>query len=76
MTAAIRAVHGEDPACGAPRITAELRDQGHRVNHKRVERLMRAAGIQGVHLRRTVRTTVPDPCDQVVPDLIGRDFTA
>ncbi|GAA1997409.1 IS3 family transposase [Nocardiopsis rhodophaea] len=76
LTAAIRAVHGEDPACGAPRITAELRDQGHRVNHKRVERLMRAAGIQGVHLRRTVRTTVPDPCDQVVPDLIGRDFTA
>ncbi|MBB6175009.1 hypothetical protein HNR23_005069 [Nocardiopsis mwathae] len=51
-------------------------DQGHRVNHKRVERLMRAVGLQGIHLRRKIRTTVPEPSDQPVPDLLGRDFTA
>ncbi|CAM4022797.1 Transposase [Nocardiopsis rhodophaea] len=76
LTARITAVHEADPANGSPRITAELREQGHRVNHKRVERLMRAAGLQGIHLRRKVRTTVPEPSDQPVPDLLGRDFTA
>jgi len=29
-----------------------------------------------VRLRRRVRTTVPQPADQRVPDLINRDFTA
>lgn len=69
-------IHAEDPACGAPRITAELRAQGHTVNHKRVERLMREAGIEGLHLRRKVRTTVPEPSAAPVEDLLGRDFTA
>jgi len=76
LTEAIRGLHRADPACGEPRITAELREQGHRVNHKRVERLMREAGIEGLHLRKKVRTTVPAPGDQPVGDLLGRDFTA
>ncbi|ASU82433.1 hypothetical protein CDO52_06185 [Nocardiopsis gilva YIM 90087] len=67
---------GTPSACGAPRITAELREKGRRVNRKRVELLMRAAGIQGVHLRRKVRATVPEPSDGPVEDLVGRDFTA
>jgi transposase InsO family protein len=46
------------------------------VNHKRVERVMREHGIVGVHLRKTVRTTVPEPSATPVPDLIRRDFTA
>ena len=37
---------------GAPRVTAELSAQGVRVTRKRVARLMRAARIQGVHIRR------------------------
>ncbi|MCX4784615.1 IS3 family transposase, partial [Streptomyces sp. NBC_01264] len=44
--------------------------------HKRVARLMRASGIEGVRLRRRHRTTVPDPTAAKAPDLIGRDFTA
>ncbi|MDA2807854.1 IS3 family transposase [Nocardiopsis suaedae] len=76
LTAAIRRIHAQDPANGAPRITAELREQGHPVNHKRIERLMREAGIQGLHLRRKVRTTVADPDAAPAPDLLGRDFTA
>lgn len=76
LTEKIRAIHTDDPAYGEPRITAELREQGYEVNHKRVERLMREAGIEGLHLRKKVRTTVPAPADQPVPDLLERDFTA
>ena len=36
---------------GAPRIHAELRRRGWTVNHKRVERLMRAHGIVGYRPR-------------------------
>ena len=75
----IRAVHEEDKTCGAPRITAELNDgadPGERVNHKRVARVMRVAGIRGYSKRRRVRTTIPEPSGQKVPDLLNRDFTA
>lgn len=37
---------------------------------------MRAAGLAGFVNKRRHRTTVPDPADQVVPDLLKRDFTA
>ncbi|WP_190078794.1 IS3 family transposase, partial [Streptomyces daghestanicus] len=78
LAARIRAVHQEsDGTYGAPRITAEFREtSGEAVNHKRVARIMRASGIEGVRLRRRHRTTVPDPAAAKAPDLIGRDFTA
>ncbi|MFJ5561767.1 IS3 family transposase [Streptomyces sp. NPDC093250] len=77
LAARIRAVHREsDGTYGVPRITAELREAGERVNHKRIARLMRAAGLAGVRLRRRHRTTVADPAAAKAPDLIGRDFTA
>ncbi|MEU3206276.1 IS3 family transposase [Streptomyces cyaneofuscatus] len=78
LAARIRAVHQEsDGTYGAPRITAELREEnGEAVNHKRVARIMRASGIEGVRLRRRHRTTVPDPAAAKAPDLISRDFTA
>ncbi|GAA0403967.1 hypothetical protein GCM10009541_53940 [Micromonospora gifhornensis] len=73
----IRAVHtAHDGTYGAPRITAELHDAGLRINRKRVARVMRRFGVQGLRLRRRVRTTVPDPAAAKAPDLIGRDFTA
>ena len=75
----IRVVHTEDNTYGAPRITAELNDgvpDAERVNHKRVARVMRAVGIAGYRRRRRVTTTVPDPANQKVPDLLKRDFTA
>ncbi|MEV0013000.1 IS3 family transposase, partial [Streptomyces sp. NPDC047973] len=78
LAARIQAVHQEsDGTYGAPRITAELREEnGVAVNHKRVARIMRASGIEGVRLRRRHRTTVSDPAAVKAPDLIGRDFTA
>jgi transposase InsO family protein len=79
LTERIRTIHDSDTAQGVPRITAELNDgapPGARVNHKRVARVMRQAQIAGLRLRRRVRTTVPEPADQTVPDLLNRDFTA
>ena len=75
----IRVVHETDKAYGAPRVTAELNDGAppeDRVNHKRVARVMAEHGIAGIRLRRRVRTTVPEPSDEKVPDLLKRDFTA
>ncbi|QIM17604.1 IS3 family transposase [Leucobacter coleopterorum] len=70
---------GGDPAYGVPRVTADLNDgapENERVNHKRVARVMREHGLSGIRLLRRVKTTVPDPNDQKVADLVQRDFTA
>ena len=75
----IRAVHDADNTYGQPRITAELNDgvdPDCRVNHKRIERVMRDHGVAGYRRRRRVQTTIPEPADQKVPDLLKRDFTA
>ena len=62
---------------GAPRISAELRALGHRINRKRVERLMREMGLQGKQRQRyRPHTTVVDDDATVSPDLLGQDFTA
>ncbi|MGW6145057.1 IS3 family transposase [Streptomyces sp. NPDC055140] len=77
LAARICAVHREsDGTYGVPRITAELRENGEHVNHKRIARVMRTIGLAGVRLRRRHRTTVPDPAATKAPDRIGRDFTA
>ncbi|MEU5548011.1 IS3 family transposase [Streptomyces sioyaensis] len=62
------------PTC--PRIHAELRRLGRRVNHQRVARLMREHGIQGAHRRRRRSPPRPDKKARPAPNLIGRDFTA
>lgn len=75
----IRIIHAADNTLGAPRVTAELNDgagDGGRVNHKRVARVMRAVGITGYVKKRRLRTTVPQPSNAKVPDLLKRDFTA
>ena len=73
----IRAVQTvTDRTYGAPRITAELQDDGLAVNHKKVARVMRRHRVAGLRLRRRVQTTIADPATSKAPDLIGRDFTA
>ena len=70
-------VHEVDRAYGAPRITAELNDgvpPEERVNRKRIARVMAEHDIAGIRLRRRVRTTIPEPSDQKVPDLLKRDL--
>lgn len=75
--AEIRAIHAEHRgAYGAPRVHAELRARGQKINRKRVTRLMRIHHIVGRHLRRTRRTTIADKTAPPAPDLMMRDFTA
>ena len=59
---------------GARRIHLELRDQGIRIGRKRVERLMRAAGLSGYVKRRKQTTTIRVPGVRVADDLVERDF--
>jgi hypothetical protein len=75
LVEAIRAIHGEfDGTYGEPRIIEELARRGWKVNHKRIERLMRLHGIAGVHKPARVRTTIPAEDAPPLPDLIGRRF--
>jgi transposase InsO family protein len=72
----MREIHDEhDGTYGVPRMTVELANRGQRVNHKRVERLMRAHGIVGVHKPAKVRTTIPAEDNPPMPDLVGRGFS-
>jgi putative transposase len=61
---------------GSPRIHAELREEGVRCSRKRVARLMRRAGIEGCHRRRSIRTTERAAEAEAVPDLVQRNFKA
>jgi putative transposase len=59
---------------GARRIYLDLRDEDVRVGRKRVERLMRAAGLSGYVKRRKFRTTFGVAGVRVADDLVERDF--
>jgi transposase InsO family protein len=61
---------------GSPRVTEELWRQGITVNHKTVETLMAALGLQGLSGRRKLKTTRQDPKAAPAPDLVKRDFSA
>lgn len=77
LTLRIRAIHkASSETYGAPRIHAELIDEGIRVGRKRVERLMKAAGIAGVSRRKSARTTVRDERLRPASDLVDRNFHA
>jgi putative transposase len=76
LLAQIRAIHQRSRGTyGVPRIHFELATQDIRVSRKRVARLMREAGLQGVS-RRRVFTTVRDRHARPAPDLVERKFTA
>jgi len=76
LTAQIEGVHRDSRGTyGAPRIHAELAAQGIHIGRKRVARLMRTVGLQGVS-RRKFRTTVRDETARPAPDLVDRQFTA
>lgn len=61
---------------GSPRVHAELRlGEGIRIGEKRVARLMRRAGIEGVYRRRRRGTTRRDPRAELSDDLVNRQFS-
>jgi putative transposase len=61
---------------GAPRIHADLAEEGIRVGRKQVARLMRAGGLRGVSRRKSVRTTIRKHSTTPAPDLVDRNFSA
>jgi putative transposase len=77
LTAEIEAIHERSRGTyGAPRIHAELRADGERVSRKRVARLMRTAGLEGVSPRKRAKTTLRGEDARPAPDLVDRDFDA
>jgi transposase InsO family protein len=82
LTCRIRKIH-RDSRCtyGAKRVALDLADEQHTagaspVNHKKVARIMREAGIEGRHQRRRRSLTKQDKKAAPAPDLLGRDFEA
>lgn len=64
-------------AYGYRRMWKALRRAGEQVSRCRVQRLMRAEGIQGAKRRgKPWRTTTPDPDARRRADLVQRDFSA
>ena len=61
---------------GVPRIHAELAADGVAIGRKRVSRLMRRAGIEGISRRGRAWTTRQDRDARPAPDLVERDFGA
>ena len=61
---------------GSPKITQELRDQGHRVSKNRVARRMRKAGLRSKIRRKYRVTTNSKHKFPVAPNLLERNFTA
>jgi putative transposase len=74
----IRELHAANYfAYGYRRMWKALRRAGEAVGRGRVQRLMRAHGIQGAKRRgRPWRTTRPDPRAERRPDLVERNFSA
>jgi len=64
-----------DGTYGAPRILEDLQEEGVNVGQKRVARLMRAAGLQGVTRRKATWTTIREPGAEPAPDLVQRNFS-
>ncbi len=77
LLAQIRTAHRQSRGTyGAPRILRDLRAADVRVGRKRVARLMKHAGLQGVSRRKWPTTTVRAANARPAPDLVQRRFTA
>lgn len=73
----IRKFHAKSKGTyGAPRIHADLKEAGYHIGEKRVARLMRSAGLEGVSPRKFTTTTTANDADQKSPDLVKRHFKA
>jgi len=56
------------PFYGSPKMTLWLREQGHEINHKRVERLMSVMGLQAIYPKPN--TSKPHPENKIYPYLL------
>jgi len=73
----VQAIHERSRGTyGAPRIQAELRDQGFPTSRKRVARLIETSGLAGISRRKQPTTTRRDRSARPAPDLVKRKFEA
>ena len=69
LVARIHAICAEFPRYGYRRVTAQLKAEGRRVNHKRVSRIMGEQDLRVRPRRRFVVTTDSDHDGPIFPDL-------
>ena len=60
----------ETPFYGIEKMTEWLNRQGHRVNHKRVRRLMRQMGLEAVYPHKKRFLSLPDKQHRIYPYLL------
>jgi len=77
LTEQIKEIHTQSRGTyGSPRVHAELvLGEGIHVGQKRVERLMRQAGLEGIYRRKKHFTTRRDPKAALSDDLVNRQFS-
>ena len=61
---------------GSPRVWEELKRRGWHVSRKRIERLMRAMGLQSKRRRKWIKTTDSQHELAVAENILNRDFHA
>ena len=77
LRAQVTRIHRESRGTyGSPRTLRELRASGFQASKRRVERAMRALGLQGCQRGRFRTTTKANPAHPVAPNLLNRQFTA
>jgi putative transposase len=69
LVARVHEICAEFPRYGYRRVTAQLKAEGERVNHKRVSRIMREQDLRVRPRRRFVVTTDSDHDGPIFPDL-------
>ncbi|MGH9389729.1 MAG: IS3 family transposase, partial [Vicinamibacteria bacterium] len=73
----IRAIHERSRGTyGVPRVHADLVAEGAHVGRKRLARLMKTAGLEGISRRKGRTTTIRDRDSRPAPDLVQREFSA
>lgn len=65
-------IYLDSPFYGVPRLTAELKRRGLKVNHKRVRRLQRSLGLRTVYPRPRFNTSEPHPEHEKFPYLLRK----
>jgi transposase InsO family protein len=73
----IAVIHGESRGTyGSPKVYRKLRRDGERVNHKRVERLMRENGLRAKRVKKFRQTTDSRHLLPVAENVLRRNFSA
>ena len=65
-------IYMETPFYGVPRLTAELKRRGYKVNHKRVRRLQKSLNLRTVYPRPRFNTSEPHPEQEKFPHLLRK----